>query len=391
MSQSSPSNAPDATTTISVKSLAAVIACVTVFAASSTLTFPLISLLLEQAGESGIRIGINTAMAAFGMLLFAQISPAIMRRVGVAPFLMACLFVTGATLLLMKAMPDYLTWLGLRFVLGAAGAGMFLATEFWIAAKSPPDKRGRIAALYAMTLSLGYALGPSILATVGSAGWAPFLIAVGLCAVATIPLAIAWREAPAASGGGASRPPLKFFLTDPAVVWGIVLFGVIEFGAMALTPVWGVRLGMLESSAVALTIVLALGNLLFQPCVGWAADRYPVRPLLLTCAAASVLVAVLMPALSQSYVALSALFFLWGGMAAGLYTVGLAAMGGRYSGAELASANAALVMGYAVGALIGPTMVGGAMDVIGPHGLAAVLGGSSLIYCGLVLWRLQRG
>ncbi|MGD1868996.1 MAG: hypothetical protein ACFB0F_05675 [Neomegalonema sp.] len=116
-----------------------------------------------------------------------------------------------------------------------------------------------------------------------------------------------------------------------------------------------------------------------------------MRPLLLTCAAASVLVAVLMPALSQSYVALSALFFLWGGMAAGLYTVGLAAMGGRYSGAELASANAALVMGYAVGALIGPTMVGGAMDVIGPHGLAAVLGGSSLIYCGLVLWRLQRG
>ena len=375
--------------TASRRGLIAAIACISVFSANATLSFPLLSLLLERAGESGARIGVNTAMSSLGMLAFAQVSPALMRRLGVAAFLMGCLAVSAATLLLMKLWPDYLAWLVLRFLHGAAGAGLFLATEFWIVAVSPTAVRGRVVAAYAVALSLGYALGPSILAVVGVDGWPPFLIAVALCAAAAVPLGFAWRDAPLAEGSSGGRP-WRFFLSDPAVIWGIVLFGVIEYGAMALTPVWGVRLGMAETAAVVLTVALAFGNLLFQPAVGWAADRHPERPLLLLCAGVCVFVAVLMPAVSHLYAALLPLFFLWGGMAAGLYTIGLTAIGGRYQGGKLAAANAAIVTGYAIGALAGPPVVGGAMDAFGPHGLALVVGLASLIYGSLVIWRLRR-
>lgn len=370
------------------RGLIAAIACVAVFSASSTLTFPLIAVLLERAGESGGRIGVNTAAQAMGMLVFTQIAPRIMARIGVSPFLAICLIVTASTLALLKLIPDYWTWTVLRLALGAATGGIFLATEFWIAAVSPQATRGRIAAAYGVSLSLGYMLGPSVLALVGPDGWAPFLSAIGLCAVAAIPLALAWWDAPDA-GGETAPGPWRFFLSAPAAVWGVLLFGIIEFGAMTLVPVWGVRLGFAEAAAIALAVAIAAGNLLFQPAIGWAADRYAVRPLLLLCAATVVAVAALMPAAGQNYAASWALFFVWGGMAAGLYTIALTAVGARYTGSELAGANAALVTAYALGALVGPPAVGGAMDLMGPHGLGAVIGGLSAVYCILVIRRLR--
>jgi hypothetical protein len=52
------------------------------------------------------------------------------------------------------------------------------------------------------------------------------------------------------------------------------------------------------------------------------------------------------------------MLFVWGGLAAGLYTVALAELGARYSGATLVSATAAIVTAYGVGALVGPLFVG---------------------------------
>jgi MFS family permease len=60
---------------------------------------------------------------------------------------------------------------------------------------------------------------------------------------------------------------------------------------------------------------------------------------------------------------------MWGGVGGSLYAVGLAHLGSRYSGADLASANAAFVMLYALGMLLGPPIVGLGMDLISPNGL----------------------
>ena len=58
---------------------------------------------------------------------------------------------------------------------------------------------------------------------------------------------------------------------------------------------------------------------------------------------------------------LVAALFLWGGATAGIYTVGLAHLASRFSGADLAGANAAFVFCYALGMLVGPLAIGDAM------------------------------
>jgi predicted MFS family arabinose efflux permease len=74
-----------------------------------------------------------------------------------------------------------------------------------------------------------------------------------------------------------------------------------------------------------------------------------------------------------------ALLFIWGGLLGGLYTVGLAHLASRFTGADIAGANAAFVVLYNVGLTTGPPLVGAAMDWSNPHGFAWALTTLALI------------
>jgi hypothetical protein len=75
-----------------------------------------------------------------------------------------------------------------------------------------------------------------------------------------------------------------------------------------------------------------------------------------------------------------AVLFVWGGVVAALYSVGLALLEGSYSGTKLASANAAFVMLYSAGRLVGPPLVGAGVDLWNPHGFALMMALFPAIY-----------
>ena len=62
-----------------------------------------------------------------------------------------------------------------------------------------------------------------------------------------------------------------------------------------------------------------------------------------------------------------------GGLAGTLYTVGLAALAARVPGNDLAGANAAFVVFYNAGLILGPPLIGGGLDLLPPHGFAWAL------------------
>ena len=75
-----------------------------------------------------------------------------------------------------------------------------------------------------------------------------------------------------------------------------------------------------------------------------------------------------------------ALLFVWGGLIVGVYNIGLTLIGERFKGAELPTANAAFVLLYCMGLLVGPSAEGVALDIWNPNGLLVVLGVSSAAY-----------
>ena len=74
------------------------------------------------------------------------------------------------------------------------------------------------------------------------------------------------------------------------------------------------------------------------------------------------------------------LLALWGGITMGIYTIGLTLIGERFKGGQLVGANAAYVILYSLGLLMGPATEGVALDAWNPHGLLVALGGICAAY-----------
>ena len=368
------------------------IAAITLFGISMAMSYPLFGLMLERTGTSGAMIGLNTAAAAITMVAGAPIMPMMLRRIGIGPLLIGSALALAATMLAIPLYQGFWYWTGLRLAFGFAGTVLFFASEYWIVAAAPEMSRGRIIAVYALCVSGGFALGPLILSLTGLEGFLPFAVAALVVIIGLAPILWGLRSAP--DIGDEDPPPplaaLRVFVTDPGVVFAVVLFGTIEFGAMALIAVWGVRSGLAEADAAILLSVFAFGAMLLQLPLGWAADRFDHRRILAVAAAGSAIAPLAMMAAGPSTWLLLAAVAFWGALSVGLYSVALTAMGARYRGASLAVANAAIILGYGIGALISPVLFGFAMDAIPPDGLLLAAAAMALAYLALTLARMIR-
>jgi MFS family permease len=275
-------------------------------------------------------------------------------------------------------------------VYGGCVALCFTLSEFWIAALTPAHRRGFVMGLYATLLSIGFAIGPVIIAVFRDGSVRPFLIGGGVLIAAALPALIARRESPKFDG----HPRMRFtgyLLAAPSATLGAFVFAMGESGGFAFLPLWGHHLGFSPSLAVFLVSAMTLGNVVFQIPLGLLADRsFDRRLVLLACAIFGALGMPLAWMLAASPAALIVVLFVWGGVTAGIYTVGLAHLSSRFSGGELASANAAFVFCYGLGMLVGPATLGDAVSRAPIFGFPLVLGIAFAIYAAIVAWRIRR-
>jgi len=369
--------------------IASAIATVSIVGVGLSLTMALLAVRLEQMGYSGHAIGLNPAAGGFATLLWAPFVPAAARRIGTRRILILTLAVGILCLAAFALTADYWAWLFIRMVFGAALTTLFVISEYWINAAAPPGRRGLAMGFYTTTLSLGFAAGPSILLISGVSDAKPFLIGIGLFALAAMPV-ILDRSKPEIE-----RPPevsvKKFFLGTPIATFAALLHGAIETAAMGLLPVYALRSSLPAESGAGLLGLFLLGNIFFQIPVGMLSDYMDRRKLLVLVTLGGILGTLLLPlAAAANFTLFCAGLVLWGGFVGSFYAVGLAHLGSRYAGAELASANAAFVMFYSFGMLIGPPLIGVGLDLVRPNGFFLAICVLLFAYLGLVLTGLRR-
>ena len=373
-------------------SIGAAIASISVVGMALGLGIPLLSVVLESRGHSATMIGLNTAFAGIASIIAAPFAAPLASRFGVAATMLAMSLAASVAFLGFYAADAFWMWFPLRLVLHFAITVLFVLSEFWITATAPAAKRGLVLGVYATVLSLGFAIGPWLFSQLGSVGILPFLVAAGMALLAAPPVAAAWRESPDIR---ASKPSARFssyiFLV-PTATAAVFVFGAVETGGFALFPIYGSRLGYTEAEAALLLTAIGLGNVLLQIPLGLLSDRMrDRRHLLMACAAIGLIGMLALPYTAASWYGTAALLFVWGGVVAGLYTVGLAHLGSRLTGRDLASANAAFVLCYGIGMLAGPQAIGLGMDLFGTHGFAHVLAVFFVAYLVVAGSRLTRG
>jgi MFS family permease len=285
-------------------------------------------------------------------------------------------------------------WFPLRLAFHGATTTLFILSEFWINAAAPPKKRGLVLGIYATVLAIGFAIGPLIFSAIGSEGILPFVIGASAIMLAFIPIYIARGESPVLD----EKPQQHFFryiLLVPTATAAVFVFGAASVGGLSLFPIFASRMGMPEAEAATLLTVMGVGNMVFQIPFGMISDRLKDRrPMLFMMALAGLCGSIILPHLMHNWWLMASALLIWGGCVSGLYTVGLAHLGSRLTGADLAASNAAFVFCYAVGTVAGPQAIGAAIDLSGNDGFAWALAGFFAIYViislGRTLFRAER-
>jgi MFS family permease len=351
--------------------ITAAIASISVVGIAIGLGIPLLSVILTKEGHSAGMIGLNTAVAGIASIAAAPLATPIAARLGVVQTILLAILAGAFAFVGFYAAPQFWMWFPLRIVLHMSLTILFILSEFWISVSAPKHRRGLVLGIYATVLSIGFAFGPWLFAKVGSNGFRPFGVAFAMVIVAAIPVLAAWKESPAIHLSNAKSHFWRYLFLVPTATAAVLVFGAVETGGFALFPVYGSRIGYSEGNAAMLLTMVGLGNVVLQIPIGMVSDRIRDRRLLLVgCATVGLAGMLCLPALIGNWYLMAVSLFLWGGVVAALYTVGLAHLGSRLTGSELASANAAFVFCYGLGMLVGPQLIGIGMDSFGADGFA---------------------
>ncbi|AQS41306.1 MAG: Major facilitator family transporter [Candidatus Tokpelaia hoelldobleri] len=348
----------------------------------------LVSALMEARGYSNTVIGYNGTFGGIATIIAAACTPHIARHFGVVRPILVMLIVGGSSFLGFYWFQNQYMWFGLRFTLHFAMTVMFILSEFWVNSAAPPQRRGQILALYAMTLGLGFCAGPLLFSFVGSQGFLPFGIGCTIIALAAIPVIAAWNLSPRFRDS--ERVPfLHYIFKVPTSTMAVFIYGAIQLGAVTLLLSFSIQIGYTEEQSGHFMLALALGSVLLLVPLGMISDHINDRRYtLLGCALIGFGGSLLAPAFYHNPLALTVILFVLGGVSAGLYTIGLAQLGARLKGHELAAANSAFIFCYGVGMVIGPTLIGQAMDWLPQTGFALAMATFFGLYVILVVLRL---
>jgi MFS family permease len=353
--------------------LIGIIATVSVFAIAQGLTYPLLSFILERQGHSAAAIGLSAAMMPVGLVASSFLIPPAVARFGAGPVALVCAAAGGVTLAAIGWTQDIVAWFPLRFLTGAAIGPLYVMSEVWIIALSPPERRGRILGIYASAISAGFALGPFSLIVVGTEGWPPFLVGVGafagcfLCLLATLP------RLPPVAPPGEQASVRGFVRLAPVLSLCVAACAAIEQLVFAMLPVYGLGHGVMSREMSAVQTVLITGSIVLQMPLGMAAERFGARRALVGCILGTGAGAFALP-FAIGTPAVWPFVFVWGALAFGIYTLALAELGHRFSGAMLVAGNAAFALMWGLGGVAGPPAAGVAMDAIGVEGMPITIG-----------------
>jgi MFS family permease len=375
-------------TSINWRTLIAACAAVCVFSFSLGEMFPLLSLNMESWGVSEAMIGINTAMAPIGILLAGLFIPRLSHAFGSRRVAMFMAGATGVIFLLYPTFPSLLAWFPLRLLQGMTVATLFALSEAWVLSNATGAYRGRVVGIYATCISATFGVGAAVVSITGIEGYLPFMVGAAVLFLAILPISMVGKNA----DGAHDRPHvsmLSFLPKAPMLLIAITVHAMFDGGMLGFMSVYGVRHGMSLSTAALTITALSLGNVFFQIPIGWIADRTSKRGTMVCCfLTASVCLALLPLAISTIWI--WPLVLVSGAAGFGIYTVGLAELGDRFSGPDLIAGTSAFSTMWGLGALIGAALCGIAMDLFGPHGFPATLLAmfvGYLLILGLITWR----
>ena len=368
--------------------VAGIVGGVTLLQLANTLLSVVLPLTLALNGYSGTTAGLVVSGYGIGFLVGCILTPRLIRDVGqIRAF--AVLAATCSVTSMVFAISEVVTlWFFLRVLMGFCQAGLFTVVEGWLSAAAPSRARGGVLSFYLVATKVAIVGGQMLLGQADTTSPIWFEVAGAVFTLSLIPVALTHTPQPPPSRLEILGP-LAIYRIAPAAVAGCVASGLLNSALLGMTPIYGTRLGLEPRMVVWLLTAFQLGSFVSQWPLGRLSDRLD-RRLVITGCVLMVAILSMATALAPADAWLLPLFFLLGGSTLTFYAVAVAHAADFAEPDQMLGVSSSLLLAWASGAAVGPSLAAPFIDLIGPKGLFIY---TFLVASGLaafVLWRMTR-
>lgn len=369
---------------------------------------------MEGNGVNTTLIGFILAAETIASLGMCFLLPNLLKFLGMKFSLLAVTFLRVPPLLVLPFFSDLTFWSVGIFVHGLGAFTFLLLMQTWVNSLEFRKNAGLMIALYGTAVSLGLALGPLVLHQVNSldllntAFGHEYLALLGQAGLDQTHAANGMRFLVSAIVSTAAVTPIllglwlvpHFRFEGKARIWNsvmqakgpmfaVAMAGVSLFGVISFITIYGLRNGLSLADASLLLTAFMLGSLILEVPLTWLSDYFDRRYIIVINAFLCMVCAVYLPIAIYEPLQAWTLLFIWGGVIGSIYSTALTLIGERFKGEDLVTANAGYTIMESGGGTLGIAMIGGAMALVGPDGLAYVIMLSSIVYFSFALTRYR--
>ena len=336
-------------------------------------------------GFSRETIGLLGSAHFLGFFIGCWWAPRLMGSVGHSRAFAVCTALGAMGLIAHTLTDDPRAWALMRLASGLCVAGCYTVIEAWLNAGVNNENRGRAMGTYRF-VDLGASLcAQLIIAILPPAAYVSYNLLAILCCASLLPLALTRTSEPDTPDAPRLRPGLAW-TCSPLAVAGVVVAALSSSAFRMVGPVYGQEVGLAIDQIALFLAAFVLGGAMAQYPMGWLADKFDRRWVLIgLSAAAMVSCSVIVAASGLGTPGIMAAAGFFGFTTFPVFSISAAHandFAGHEARVELA---AALMFFYALGAIAGPFAVSVLIEVFGPAALFAYVafGHGALILFGL--------
>jgi MFS family permease len=346
---------------------------------------------------SGIKLEFSTQQVGMlgsahflGFFIGCWWAPRLMGRVGHSRAFAAFTASGAIGLLAHMIVIDAYAWALMRVASGLCIAGCYTVIEAWLNARVTNENRGRAMGSYRIVDTGASLVAQLLVAVLEPADYVSYNLLALFCCASLLPLTLTRVDQPETPEAPRLRPGLAW-ACSPLAVAGVMAAALSSSAFRMVGPIYGENVGLQNDQIAYFLAAFVAGGAIAQYPVGWIADKYDRRWVLIGLSVAAILscgITVLASSGGTATVMTASAIF--GLTTFPIFSVSAAHANDFATNEQRVELSAALMFFFALGAIASPYATSALITVFGPSALFTFIAVNHFILVVFSLVRMHR-
>lgn len=336
------------------------------------------------------QIGLLGSAHFLGFFIGCWWAPRLMGRVGHSRAFAAFTAAGAIGLLAHMMVIDPYAWAMMRVASGLCVAGCYTVIEAWLNARVTNENRGRAMGSYRIVDTGASLVAQLLVAVLEPADYVSYNLLALFCCASLLPLTLTQASQPETPDAPRLRPGLAW-ACSPLAVAGVMAAALSSSAFRMVGPIYGENVGLQNDQIAYFLAAFVAGGAIAQYPVGWIADKYDRRWVLIGLSVAAILscgITVLASSGGTATVMAAAVIF--GLTTFPIFSVSAAHANDFATNEQRVELSAALMFFFALGAIASPYATSALISVFGPAALFTFIAANHFILIVFSLMRMRR-